>query len=43
MFSSRTILPIKVEADPTGTITTAHAGLLAYLEPLVCHRDAPTY
>lgn len=32
MSSSRTILPIKVEADPTGTVTTAHAGLLAYLE-----------
>lgn len=32
MPSSRTILPIKVEADPTETVTTAHAGLLAYLE-----------
>ena len=32
MPSSRTILPIKVEADPTEAMTTAHAGLLAYLE-----------
>lgn len=32
MPSCRTILPIKVEADPTGTVTTAHAGILAYLE-----------
>ena len=32
MSSSHTILPIKVEADPTSTVTTAHAGLLAYLE-----------
>jgi hypothetical protein len=30
-FSS-TILPIKVEADPTHAVTTANAGLLAYLE-----------
>lgn len=28
----RTILPIQVEADATGTVTTAHAGILAYLE-----------
>jgi len=32
MSSHHTILPIKVEADPTSTVTTAHAGLLAYLE-----------
>jgi hypothetical protein len=32
MPSCRTILPIKVEADPTDAVTTAHAGLLAYLE-----------
>ena len=32
MSSPRTILPIKVEADPSSTVTTAHAGLLAYLE-----------
>jgi len=32
MPSSRTILPIKVEADPTEAVATAHAGLLAYLE-----------
>lgn len=32
MPSCRTILPITVEADPTTAVTTAHAGLLAYLE-----------
>ena len=32
MPSCRTILPIKVEADPTDAVNTAHAGLLAYLE-----------
>lgn len=32
MPSCRTILPIKVVADPTNTVSTAHAGLLAYLE-----------
>jgi hypothetical protein len=32
MPSCRTILPIKVEADPTDAVATAHAGLLAYLE-----------
>src|SRR3990172_3284090 len=32
MPSCRTILPIKVEADPTDAPATAHAGILAYLE-----------
>ena len=32
MPSCRTILPIKVDADPTGAVSTAHAGILAYLE-----------
>jgi len=32
MPSCRTILPVKVEADPTGAMSTAHAGILAYLE-----------
>lgn len=32
MPNCRTILPIKVEADPTDAVTTAHAGILAYLE-----------
>ena len=32
MPSCRTILPIKVEADPTDAPPTAHAGILAYLE-----------
>jgi len=32
MPSCRTVLPITVEADPTEAVTTAHAGLLAYLE-----------
>jgi hypothetical protein len=32
MPACRTILPIKVEADPTDAVTTAHAGVLAYLE-----------
>jgi hypothetical protein len=32
MPACRTILPIRVEADPTSAVTTAHAGMLAYLE-----------
>jgi hypothetical protein len=32
MPSCRTILPVKVEADSTEAVTTAHAGILAYLE-----------
>ncbi len=35
MPSVRTILPITVEADPSAAVTTAHAGLLPYLE-LLC-------
>lgn len=42
MPSSRTILPLKVEADPTGAVTTAHAGLLAYLE-LWCTMGMPQH
>jgi hypothetical protein len=42
MPSCRTILPIKVEADLSQAVSTAHAGLLAYLE-LWCAIGLPQY
>ena len=42
MPSCRTILPIKVEADPNESVTTAHAGILAYLE-LWCATGIPQH